>query len=53
MNVLRVKKRFKTKLYVKRHEQIHTGEVSFECKACKKRFTHISNLKRHEKIHAE
>ena len=39
------------KMYIKRHERIHTGEKTYQCDSCDERFRTTSSLSGHRKRH--
>ncbi|KAL0610038.1 Zinc finger imprinted 2, partial [Plecturocebus cupreus] len=43
---------FSTRVALRRHKRIHTGEKPFECKQCGEAFYLMPHLKRHQKTHS-
>ena len=45
-------KKFIRKLFLERHQRVHTGELPFQCGICQKCFSRKWDLKRHFKKHS-
>ena len=45
-------KGFSRKLFLERHQRVHTGDRPFQCSVCLKQFSQKANLNRHMMVHA-